>query len=79
MVSEVPAPEATAAVVVKTAPKRNCHAQHITRLYAAASMFCSLDSILLSHVRISTCVCIHFILLHSCSSFRLSIRSLILL
>lgn len=47
VVSQVAAPKATvapAAAAVKTAPKRNCHAQHITRSYAAASMFCSLDS-----------------------------------
>lgn len=37
--------EATVAAAVKAAPKRNCHAQHIIRLCAAASMFCSLDSL----------------------------------
>lgn len=75
VVSEAAAKEeSTAAAVKNTAPKRNCHAQHITRLYASsASTLCSLDSTLLSHVRISICVCIHFVLasFHSfvCSFF----------
>lgn len=56
------AKESTVEAATKAAPKRNCHAQHITRLCAAASVPCSLDSTLLSHVRISSCVCIHFVL-----------------